>query len=271
VTVPLDYSRLFENIHTNPSYQSRIHTRPEALTLFNHKNSCRREVKNDKAEKAQEMKLKREEMEKLAVAPGSGGAGSSGEPGVGRDSTGVVSKTDTSGATNDTGGTANDGATNPKTSPLRSALFNASSRDTSSIDACVTTKASSTTQTRKTRVASTRRGSVFSVQYPAARRGSTKYCLDAEDKAVNNFQSRAKTQTASGRTKPDVVETKSIWVGPGHFVQMNVERPPARMEASRAGVRGKRRSSPFGVARVRHGKSKSVSRRRSSTNTCVVP
>ena len=200
---------------------------------------CRREVKNDKAERALEAKAKREELDKLAVAPPektrSGGARE--ERGRPRDAN-ETSVGDDAGKRDD----------RPEKKNIRGSRLD-------SVDAPRSTRrptaAGTTTHRRGSLAHVSRRGSVrdlAGMHFGRIASRSTTRVVDDDDEEERKSAKSAKrtSRSPSGRRGPVRVETKSVWVGPGQFVSMRVEMPPAALAIqtkTRAGRRGARAES----------------------------
>ena len=202
--------------------------------------TCRREVKNDKADKALLAKAKREEMEKLAVAPPTE--------------------------------TTNEASSPNRQTRERDAFDAREERDASSRkkrDASILAARDDANDTR-TRIANvhrdasvpavaahrrgslahvvSRRGSVRDLaEFPTHplrfrnRRGSVARLQgDDEDENARENVSRVGARTSSPK-RAVRVETQSVWVAPGQFVSMRVEVPPRRSRCTRTRARRERR------------------------------
>ena len=182
---------------------------------------CRREVKNDKAERALEAKAKREELDKLAVAPPekTRSEGAREERGRPRDAN-ETSVADDAGKRDD-----------------RLEKKNARGSRLDSVDAPRSTRrptaAGTTTHRRGSLAHVSRRGSVRDLAGMhfgrIASRSTTTRVVDDDTSDEERKSARAKRTSRSFSRRPVRVETKSVWVGPGQFVSMRVEMPPAAL------------------------------------------
>jgi hypothetical protein len=183
---------------------------------------CRREVKNDKAERALEAKAKREELDKLAVAPPekTRSEGAREERGRPRDAN-ETSVADDAGKRDD-----------------RLEKKNARGSRLDSVDAPRSTRrptaAGTTTHRRGSLAHVSRRGSVRDLAGMhfgriASRSTTTRVETSDETSDEERKSARAKRTSRSFSRRPVRVETKSVWVGPGQFVSMRVEMPPAAL------------------------------------------
>ena len=220
---------------------------------------CRVEVKNDKTERAALENQIRVEMEKLAVAPGgiTGGcvlSENTSTTSVQKDSIGTGKDTkDTIGTLEDIknrllqshGVTmTNDDATDESTGP------------SDSID---TTKPPPVQQRRKTR-----RGSVlFNGDTGPDRRGSVKN--SSEKNSLKTKKPASRVGSTKDLLRLNVVETKSVWVGPGHFVTIQVERPPAKMTPQPQ--QSRRNNGEFSVKTTSKVKTKTTRTKRGSSTS----
>lgn len=179
---------------------------------------CRREVKNDKAERALEAKAKREELDKLAVAPPEKTSPER------REERGRQPDANETSVADDAEGDD------------RLEKKNARGRRLDSVDAPRSTRrptaAGTTTHRRGSLAHVSRRGSVRDLAGMhfgrIASRSTTRVVNDDDDEERKSAKSAKRTsRSPSGR--PVRVETKSVWVGPGQFVNMRVEMPPAAL------------------------------------------
>lgn len=230
--------------------------------------TCRREVKNDKADKALRAKAKREEMEKLAVAP----------------------PTD---------------ATREASSPNRQTRHQRDSREerdresrekNASLNRFSARDHANDTQTRIANahrdasvaaVAAHRRGSLAHVSRRGSvrdlagflnphrgfrnRRGSVaRLPGDDEDETRRRSGARARddvsrvgARTSSPENRAVRVETRSVWVAPGQFVSMRVEVPPAALTMHKNGAHREHREHQAQNLHAQTKEEKDVSRKHS--------
>ena len=208
---------------------------------------CRREVKHDRADRALQAKTKREELEKLAVAP----------PADRRETRAE---------------TPPRLAASPKSpeSPTPARRARAASRENdaprdSETDDRIRREASvgsgpapagAHRRGSRTRDVSRRGGARDAglLAAPFRRRTLFGYAVrarDGEDEARGRADAREsedaprRARTSSPERSAVRVETKSVWVGPGRFVSMRVEMPPVALAA-----RARRRSSSWETRRT---------------------
>ena len=213
--------------------------------------TCRREVKNDKADKALRAKAKREEMEKLAVAPPTETTNEASSPNRQtreRDAFDAREERDAceKNAMHRFSNLARDDANDTRT---RIANVH---RD-ASVPAVAAHRRGSLAHVVS------RRGSVRDLAgFPTHRRGSVRNRRgsvarlpgdDDEDEPRGRFGSlenaRENVSRVGARTSSPKravrVETQSVWVAPGQFVSMRVEVPPAALTTHKNGARRERR------------------------------
>ena len=202
---------------------------------------CRREVKNDKADQALRAKAKREELEKLAVAPPAERREQSAD-GPPRRSASLDEKRDVSRASRDEKKNAReDREDRAASAKVRAASASLGDSDTRGIRRNASV-APASAHRRGSLAHVSRRGSVRELCHkkPFGRRtlfGSDAYAgSDDEDEARGRARTRGQSSSASRRaartSSPERavrVETKSVWVGPGQFVSARVEMPPAAL------------------------------------------
>ena len=201
--------------------------------------TCRREVKNDKADKALRAKAKREEMEKLAVAPPTETTNEASSPNRQtreRDAFDAREERDAceKNAMHRFSNLARDDANDTRT---RIANVH---RD-ASVPAVAAHRRGSLAHV-------SRRGSVRDLaEFPTHplrfrnRRGSVARLQgDDEDENARENVSRVGARTSSPK-RAVRVETQSVWVAPGQFVSMRVEVPPAALTMHKNGARRERR------------------------------
>ena len=204
--------------------------------------TCRREVKNDKADKALRAKAKREEMEKLAVAPPTDATREASSPN--RQTRERDSREEKDRDSREKNASLNRfSARDPRDTQTR--IANAH-RDASVAAVAAHRRGSLAHVSRRGSVRDlagfpthplrfrNRRGSVFQVaRLPG----------DDEDETRRRSGSRARdvvsrvgARTSSPENRAVRVETRSVWVAPGQFVSMRVEVPPAALTMHKNGA-----------------------------------
>lgn len=200
--------------------------------------TCRREVKNDKADKALLAKAKREEMEKLAVAPPT-------------ETTNEASSPNRQTRERDAFDAREERDACEKNAMHRFSAARDDANDTRTRIANVHRDASvpAVAAHRRGSLAHvSRRGSVRDLaEFPTHplrfrnRRGSVARLQgDDEDENARENVSRVGARTSSPK-RAVRVETQSVWVAPGQFVSMRVEVPPAALTMHKNGARRERR------------------------------
>lgn len=197
--------------------------------------TCRREVKNDKADKALRAKAKREEMEKLAVAPPTDATREASSP---NRQTRERDSREGRGDSREKNAMNRFSARDPR--DTRTLIANAHR------DASVAAVAA---HRRGSLAHVSRRGSVRDLAgFPTHRgfrnrRGSVaRLPGDDQDETRRRSGARARDDVSrvGARTSSPAravrVETRSVWVAPGHFVSMRVEVPPAALTMHKNGA-----------------------------------
>ena len=197
--------------------------------------TCRREVKNDKADKALRAKAKREEMEKLAVAPPTDATREASSP---NRQTRERDSREGRGDSREKNAMNRFSARDPR--DTRTLIANAH-RD-ASVAAVAAPRRGSLAHV-------SRRGSVRDLAgFPTHRgfrnrRGSVaRLPGDDQDETRRRSGARARDDVSrvGARTSSPAravrVETRSVWVAPGQFVSMRVEVPPAALTMHKNGA-----------------------------------
>lgn len=204
--------------------------------------TCRREVKNDKADKALRAKAKREEMEKLAVAPPT-------------DATREASSPNRQTRHQRDSREERDRESREKNASLNrfSARDHANDTQTRIANAHRDASVAAVAAHRRGSLAHvSRRGSVRDLAgFPTHplrfrnRRGSVAIALPGDDEdetrrrsgaRARDVVSRVGARTSSPENRAVRVETRSVWVAPGQFVSMRVEVPPAALTMHKNGA-----------------------------------
>ena len=228
--------------------------------------TCRREVKNDKADKALRAKAKREEMEKLAVAPPTDATREASSPN--RQTRERDSREERGSDSREKNASLNRfSARDPRDTQTR--IANAH-RDASVAAVAAHRRGSLAHVSRRGSVRDlagfpthplrfrNRRGSVFQVaRLPG----------DDEDETRRRSGSRARdvvsrvgARTSSPENRAVRVETRSVWVAPGQFVSMRVEVPPAALTMHKNGAHREHREHRDANLHAQTKEEKDVSR-----------
>jgi hypothetical protein len=202
--------------------------------------TCRREVKNDKADKALLAKAKREEMEKLAVAPPTETTNEASSPNrQTRERDAFDAREQRESIHREKNAMHRFSAARDDANDTRTRIANVH-RD-ASVPAVAAHRRGSLAHV-------SRRGSVRDLaEFPTHplrfrnRRGSVARLQgDDEDENARENVSRVGARTSSPK-RAVRVETQSVWVAPGQFVSMRVEVPPAALTMHKNGARRERR------------------------------
>ena len=203
--------------------------------------TCRREVKNDKADKALLAKAKREEMEKLAVAPPTETTNEASSPNrQTRERDAFDAREERESIHREKNAMHRFSAARDDTNDTRTRIANVH-RD-ASVPAVAAHRRGSLAHVVS------RRGSVRDLAgFPTHRerfrnrRGSV-VCLPGDDEDENARENVSRVGARTSSPKRAVrVETQSVWVAPGQFVSMRVEVPPAALTMHKNGARRERR------------------------------
>ena len=228
---------------------------------------CRREVKNDKADKALRAKAKREEMEKLAVAPPTDATREASSPN--RQTRERDSREERDRDSREKNASLNRfSARDPRDTQTR--IANAHR------DASVAAVAA---HRRGSLAHVSRRGSVRDLAgFPTHplrfrnRRGSVAIALPGDDEdetrrrsgaRARDVVSRVGARTSSPENRAVRVETRSVWVAPGQFVSMRVEVPPAALTMHKNGAHREHREHQAQNLHAQTKEEKDVSRKHS--------
>ena len=194
--------------------------------------TCRREVKNDKADKALRAKAKREEMEKLAVAPPTDATREASSPNRQTRERDSREENDA----REKNAMHRFSARDPRDAQTR--IANAHR------DASVAVVAAHHRRGSLAHVS--RRGSVRDLAgFPTHRgfrnrRGSVARLPGDDQDETSRARARDDVSRVGARTSSPAravrVETRSVWVAPGQFVSMRVEVPPAALTMHKNGA-----------------------------------
>ena len=194
--------------------------------------TCRREVKNDKADKALRAKAKREEMEKLAVAPPTDATREASSPNRQTRERDSREENDS----REKNAMNRFSARDPRDAQTR--IANAHR------DASVAVVAAHHRRGSLAHVS--RRGSVRDLAgFPTHRgfrnrRGSVARLPGDDQDETSGARARDDVSRVGARTSSPAravrVETRSVWVAPGQFVSMRVEVPPAALTMHKNGA-----------------------------------
>lgn len=231
--------------------------------------TCRREVKNDKADKALRAKAKREEMEKLAVAPPT-------------DATREASSPNRQTRHQRDSREERDRESREKNASLNrfSARDHANDTQTRIANAHRDASVAAVAAHRRGSLAHvSRRGSVRDLAgFPTHplrfrnRRGSVAIALPGDDEdetrrrsgaRARDVVSRVGARTSSPENRAVRVETRSVWVAPGQFVSMRVEVPPAALTMHKNGAHREHREHQAQNLHAQTKEEKDVSRKHS--------
>ena len=197
--------------------------------------TCRREVKNDKADKALRAKAKREEMEKLAVAPPTDATREASSPNrQTRERDAFDAREERESIHREKNAMHRFSAARDDANDTRTRIANVH-RD-ASVPAVAAHRRGSLAHV-------SRRGSVRDLAgFPTHRerfrnrRGSV-VCLPGDDEDENARENVSRVGARTSSPKRAVrVETQSVWVAPGQFVSMRVEVPPAALTMHKNGA-----------------------------------
>jgi len=232
--------------------------------------TCRREVKNDKADKALRAKAKREEMEKLAVAPPTDATREASSPN--RQTRERDSREERGSDSREKNASLNRFSARDHANDTQTRIANAH-RDASVAAVAAHRRGSLAHVSRRGSVRDlagfpthplrfrNRRGSVFQVaRLPG----------DDEDETRRRSGSRARdvvsrvgARTSSPENRAVRVETRSVWVAPGQFVSMRVEVPPAALTMHKNGAHREHREHRDANLHAQTKEEKDVSRKHS--------
>ena len=230
--------------------------------------TCRREVKNDKADKALRAKAKREEMEKLAVAPPT-------------DATREASSPNRQTRHQRDSREERDRESREKNASLNrfSARDHANDTQTRIANAHRDASVAAVAAHRRGSLAHvSRRGSVRDLAgFPTHplrfrnRRGSVAIALPGDDEDETRRRSGARARDVVSRVGARTssparavrVETRSVWVAPGQFVSMRVEVPPAALTMHKNGAHREHREHQAQNLHAQTKEEKDVSRKHS--------
>ena len=205
--------------------------------------TCRREVKNDKADKALRAKAKREEMEKLAVAPPTDATREASSPN--RQTRERDSREERDRDSREKNASLNRFSARDHANDTQTRIANAH-RDASVAAVAAHRRGSLAHVSRRGSVRDlagfpthplrfrNRRGSVFqAARLPGDDEDETRRRSGARARDV---VSRVGARTSSPENRAVRVETRSVWVAPGQFVSMRVEVPPAALTMHKNGA-----------------------------------